>query len=163
MIREDEVVTLRYDLRSPVIVAAILGGHEGLRLPHTVQIHVPVGDLHLIPFTSGDSLDELPFRPEWVAQHDDLPEQGIAVLVGHLVDDEAILIRDRRGHRLALLTRDLDHKSHDEGRDDRLEEQYHHYAEGNHETPAPPNAADERRTSSSDEPWDQAKQADQRE
>ena len=83
-----------------------------------VDVDVAVDDADGVAFFGDDPLDERLVRIERVVEHHDVAAARLADPVDQLVDDQPILILQRRRHALALDARDLKTERHDEHRVD---------------------------------------------
>ena len=107
-------------------MAAVLGRHEVVVDRHVVAVDAAVDDPDLVAFLRDDPLDERLVRVERVVEHHDVADLRLADAVGELVDDQAILIGERRRHALAFDAGDLeaerdDQRGVDRGRGQRLQ------------------------------------------
>ena len=116
MVTHHEVVTLGNDLGPPVIVAAEVARHEAVVEGNVVAEDTAVHDADLVAFLGNDPLDERFLRLERIVEHDDVADLGIAEPIRELVDDQPILILQRRRHAHAFHTRDLKAECNDERR-----------------------------------------------
>jgi hypothetical protein len=114
MVAHHEVIALRHDRGSEIIVAAVLRRHEVVLHWHVIHEHAAVDDANLIAFLGNHALDERLVRVERVVEHDDVAASRDAPAICQLIDDEPVLVRERWGHALAFDTRDLKAKRDDE-------------------------------------------------
>ena len=126
VVAHHEIVPFRHDLGSPVVVAAVLARHVRVGERHVIDEHLPVDHLHRIALLGDDALNERLLGLERVVQHDDVAALRGDQAVHQLVDDEPILVFERRGHALALNACHLDAEGDDQrgvdgGRDDGLD------------------------------------------
>ncbi len=82
-----------------------------------------VEDADGVAFFRDDPLDERLVRIERVVQHHDVAAPRVADAVDQLVDDQPVLILQRRRHAEPLDTGDLESERHDENGVDRRREQ----------------------------------------
>src|SRR5262245_58365429 len=126
VITHHEVVTLGYDRRAEIVVAAELRRDESVVHRDIVHVHAAVHDSDGIAFFGNHALDERLVWIERVIEHDDVAAARSAYPIDELVDDQAILIFQRRRHAQAFDSRDLEAEGDDQccvyrGREQRLE------------------------------------------
>jgi hypothetical protein len=118
VVAHHEVIAFVDDLRAEVIVAAVVGRHEAVVERHVIAVDPAADDADLIPFFRDDALDERLLRLQRIVEHHDVADLRIADPVGELVDDEAILILQRRRHAHALDAGHLEAERDDQRRVD---------------------------------------------
>ena len=79
-----------------------------------VHVDVAVHDPDRVAFLGDDALDEHLLRVERVVEHDDVAGPRLAELVDELVDDQPIVILERRRHAQAVDARDLEAERDDQ-------------------------------------------------
>ena len=114
MVAHDEVVALRNDLRAPVVVAAVVLGNVVVVQRDVVHVHTPVDDADRIVLLRDHPLDEGLVGIERVVEHDDVAAARLADAIHQLVDDEPVLIFERRRHAAALDACDLESEGDDQ-------------------------------------------------
>ena len=126
VVAHDEVVALLHDLRAPVVVAAEFGRHVVVVQRDVVDVDVAVHDPDRVAFPGDHALDEHLLGVERVVEHDDVARTRLAELVDQLVDDQAIVILERRRHAQAVDARHLEAERDDErGVDGRRDQRLH--------------------------------------
>ncbi len=120
MVAHDEVVAFGYHLRSPVLVALVLLGDERVVHRHIVDVHLAVDDADALVFLGDHPLDEGLVGIDRVIEHHDVSRLRFTDRreIRELVDDQTILIMQRRGHALAFDASHLEAERHDERRVD---------------------------------------------
>ena len=118
MVAHHEVVAFGDDLGAPVVVAAELVRHVAVLERHLVSVHAAVDDADLIARFGDDALDERLLRVDRIVEHHDIADPRIREPVRQLVDDEPVLVLERRRHALALDARNLEAERDDERRVD---------------------------------------------
>ena len=126
VVAHHEVVALLHDRRAPVVVAAELLRHVVVVQRHVVDVDAAVDDPDRVAFLRDHPLDEHLLGIERVVEHHDVAGPRIAELVDQLVDDQPIVILERRRHAQAVDARDLkaerdDERGVDGGREQRLD------------------------------------------
>src|SRR6185436_8257876 len=115
----DEVEALLDHLRAPVVVAPKFGGNVIVVEGDVVDVDAAVYNPHRIALPGDDALHEHLFRVERVVEHHDVAGPRLADFVDELVDDQAIVIFERRRHAQAIDPRDLKTERDNQGGVDR--------------------------------------------
>jgi hypothetical protein len=97
-------------------VAPVFRGHEVVAHRHVVHVDTTVDDAHGVAFFGDDALDERLVRVERVVEHHDVAALRRGEAIAELVDDQPILIGQRRRHALAFDARDLEAERDDQRR-----------------------------------------------
>src|SRR5712691_1243744 len=118
VIAHHEVVALGHDGGTEVVVAPELGRDEPIVHRHVVHVHTPVDDAHGVAFLGDDALDERLVRVERVVEHHDVAAARRAHPVHELVDDQPVLVFERRRHAQALDACHLEAEGDDQRRVD---------------------------------------------
>src|SRR5262245_19051942 len=113
MIAHHEVVAVGNHLRTPVVVAAILSGYVIVIQRNVVHIHAAVDDAHGVPVLGDDALHERFLRIERVVEHHYIAAPRLADAIGEFIDDQPILILERRRHAEPLDAGDLESERDD--------------------------------------------------
>ena len=120
MVAHDEVVGVLDPLGTEVLAAPEPGRHVLVRQQDVVHVDLPALDPHLVARLGDDPLDEGLVGVARVVEHDDVAGLGPAEeLVQRLVDDQPVLVLQRRLHAAALDPGHLEPEGDDEGRVDR--------------------------------------------
>ena len=114
MVAHDEVVALLDHLRAPVVVAAELHRDVLVVQRNVVHVDAPVDDAHRVAFLGDDAFHEHLLGVERVVEHHDVAGPGFAELVHQLVDDQPVVVLERRRHAQAVDARHLDSKRDDQ-------------------------------------------------
>ena len=129
VVSHHEVVALGNDLRSEVVVAAVLRRDVVVAERHVVHVHASVHDADDVVLLRDHPLDERLVGVDRVVEHHDVAAPRVGQPVGQFVDDQPVLVGQRRRHALALDARDLEAEGHDERGVDRRREQRLHPGE----------------------------------
>ena len=126
VVAEHEVVALWNHLRAPVVMRAIVLGHEVVLHRRFVHEDVAVDDAHGVALFGNHALHERLVRIDGVVEHHDIAVMRLADAIGQLVHDQPVLILERGRHAHAFDARDLepegdDQRGIDRGRCQRLE------------------------------------------
>src|SRR5215510_3886938 len=119
VIAHDEVVALLNDLRTPVVVAAEFLRDVVVLQRDAVDVDMPVHDPDRVALFGDHALDEHLLGVQRVVEHHDVAGTRIANLVDELVDDQAVVIFERRRHAEAVDAGHLEAERDDQRRVDR--------------------------------------------
>src|SRR6266576_464440 len=161
VVAHHEVIPLGYHGRTKIVMAAVLGQHEIVPQQYVVDVDAAVDDAERVAFLGDDPLDKRPRRVRGIVVHDDIPASRLADAIAKLVDNQPVLIFERRLHGVPLVSRDLeeerddDHVEHD-GKQKKWKGCGHANQQG---APHTRSIADGRRMSSNDKPDDKTDHA----
>src|SRR4051812_22547527 len=97
-------------------MAAELGGDVVVVQRDVVHVHAAVHDADGVPLARDHALHEHLLGVERIVEHDDIAGPGLAELVHQLVDDQPVVILERRRHAQAVHPRHLKPERHDQRR-----------------------------------------------